>query len=146
MDVKEHPLNGERAKGLDKNSRSHEPPQPAKAAPKVVTSADRQAQLQKRWQMQQANADYRAFKSTDATWQPDKSLWKPQKEESKGSGRDGIRSKDNGSANKALTSGADSGQTGQPAQDPPARGQASPGLVAASSASQSSRTQLPRLR
>ena len=145
-DAKERPLNGERAKGQDRTGRSHRPRQPAGAPPEVAASADRQAQLQKRWQMEQANADYRAFKSTDASWQPDKSLWKTQNEEPKGSSRDGTNNKSNGSAINASTSEAESRESGQPAQDPPAQGQAPPTLAAASSASQSSRPQAPRLR
>ena len=144
--AKEQPLNGERAKGQDRTGRSDKVQQPASAAPEANASADRQAQLQKRWQMEQANADYRAFKSTDASWQPDKSLWKTQNEEPKGSSRDGNRNKGNGSATTASTSEAESGQSGQPAQDRSAQGQAPPASAAASSASQASRPQAPRLR
>ena len=144
--AKERPLNGERAKGQDRTGRSDKVQQPASAAPEANASADRQAQLQKRWQMEQANADYRAFKSTDASWQPDKSLWKTQNEESKASSRDGNKNKSDSSATNASRSEAEAGQNGQPAQDRPAQGQVPPTLAAASSASQSSRPQPPRLR
>ena len=145
VNANEQPLNGERAKSQDRTGSSQKPQQPARATHEVGTSADRQAQLQKRWQMEQANADYRAFKSTDASWQPDKSLWKTQSEEPKGS-RDKTKSKSIGSATSASTSEAESGQIGQRVQEAPAQGQASPGLAAASSASQSSQPQPPRLR
>ena len=146
VDAKERPLNGERAKGQNRTGRSHKLQQPASAAPEVNASTDRQAQLQKRWQMEQANADYRAFKSTDASWQPDKSLWKTQNEEPKASSRDGNKNKSDGSAKNASTSEVGSGQNGQPALDSSAQGQASPISAVASSASQSSRPQPPRLR